>query len=429
MKTISISNQFFMFRISEKWQTIIFCLLHCGIFLIVFQSEIYGTNFHNDIATDYEYSSYIVHGFLPYRDFLVEYPPLALIFMTIPRLFSQNILVYIWAYAVEILIFDILGLLIISRLAKNLRLSLWKTLSLYTLSLLAIGPIIATRFDLIPGILALLAVYTFMKGRYKTAWGLLAVGIMTKLFPIIIAPFFIIYQLRNRQKRQLKEGVLCVLVTCLVVILPGLILSPSGLWETFEYHAQRGLQIESIYASILELLNALNVIHLRFIFNFGSYNINSPIGDIFSNLSFFIMLLCLIATYIGYFILTVKKPEFEESSLSNTCDTKILAGYTTIAIIVFTLTNKVFSPEYIIWIYPFIALITGNRRTLSCLLFILIGLMTFFIYPIYYTGILLGDVLVCGILLLRNLSLLGLAITIQKNIASALGRVAKRNLS
>jgi hypothetical protein len=84
-------------------------------------------------------------------------------------------------------------------------------------------------------------------------------------------------------------------------------------------------------------------------------------------------------------------------------------NYSLLAMLAFIITNKVLSPQFIIWLYPLIPLVIGRWRCTSWLMFILIGLMTYFIYPVAYGGIINGHLLVISILFLRNVSLIILA--------------------
>ena len=90
-------------------------------------------------------------------------------------------------------------------------------------------------------------------------------------------------------------------------------------------------------------------------------------------------------------------------------DAASILNYSLLAILVFIITNKAFSPQFIIWLYPLISLVSGRWRGTSWLMFIMIGLMTYFVYPKYYAGLDHGDPLVIGMLVLRNVSLIILA--------------------
>ena len=395
----------------QKWQLIIFCLIHILIFTIIFNSNLYVSEGPFTTSLYFNYSSRVVAlGQLPYQDFAVEYPPLALVFLTLPRLIAPNPATYANVFAIEILLFNLLGLLLISALARRLNLSLWKTLAIYTLALLAIGPIIAHRYDLIPAIIVLLALYTFSQGKHKTSWALLAVGMMTKIYPVILAPIFLLYHWRHRQNRQAIVGVATFTITTMAIVVPCLLLSPDGFWNSLSYHAQRGLQCESTYSSFLLLGQMLGLTSVEMEFSFGSLNVTSPLADVLAKVSPLVMLFSLVAVYWFFYKSQSERAAVQQTpSLINQPDTARIVSYSLLAMLAFIITNKVLSPQFIIWLYPLIPLVVGRWRRTLWLMFILIGLMTYLVYPLAYDGIRQGHPLVTSILFMRNVSLITLA--------------------
>ena len=395
----------------QKWQLIIFCLIHILIFIVIFNSNLYVSEGHSGTALYFNYSTRMVAlGQLPYQDFAVEYPPLALGFIILPRLIASNPATYANAFAIGMLLFDLLGLFLISALSRRLNLSLWKTLAIYTLALLAIGPIIAHRYDLIPAIMVLLALFTFSRGKYKTSWALLAIGMMTKIYPAILAPIFLLYHWRHRQNRQAIAGVATFAITTAAIVIPCLLLSPDGFWNSLTYHAQRGLQCESTYSSFLLLGQTLGLTSVEMEFSFGSLNVTSPLANILAKVSPLVMLLSLVAVYWFFYKSQVKRAVAQQTLPSmNQPDIAHIVSYSLLAMLTFMLTNKVLSPQFIIWLYPLIPLVVGHWQRTSWLMFILIGLMTYLVYPVAYAGITEGHPLVIGTLFLRNVSLIILA--------------------
>ena len=400
--------------IKGKWQIALLILAQAVIFLVIFQGDLYGSALREDFTLDFYYSSLITHSIWPYRDFAVEYPPLALLFITLPRLIASHLSSYIMVYAGQLLVFDLIAMYFIASLCQILKINQWKTLGIYTLALLAIGPIIVFRFDLIPAVTTLAAVYTLIRGHHKLAWGLLAVGALIKIYPLILAPIFLIYQLSRNQRREAVMGMTTFVITGIVLLLPAVILSPGGLWDSIAYHAQRGLQIESTYASILELLYAVGIIDLDFRFSSGSINLVSPLADIIGGFSFVVTTIGLLTIYWLFFKKVRKASGTDDHAIATGNDAALLINYFAITILVFILTSKVFSPQYIIWILPFIPLITGKWRNVCCLLFIMVGLMTFFIYPKYYAGIEHSELITLGMLVVRNIVLIIMTILIIK---------------
>ncbi len=400
----------------RSWQLVIFCFIHILIFVVVFKSGIYGAAFQGDFNISYLYSSMVVLlDKLPYQDFAVEYPPVVLVFIVLPRLVAATLAPYALAFTIEMMLFDLLGLFIIAALSRRLNLTLWKTLAIYTMALLAIGPIITIRHDIIPAIIVLLALYTFMRGNYKISWSLLAVGMMTKIYPAIIAPIFLLYHLHHHQQRHIITGVTTFVITTAIITVPGLLLSPEGFWQSFTYHAQRGLQIESTYASFLLLGQVFGFTSLETVFSFGSTNVASPLADILAKVSPVVMLLSLAVVY-WFFSKSQSERAVAQKTLSPMTQpgAASILNYSLLAILVFMITSKALSPQFIIWLYPLMPLVYGRWRGTSWLMFIMIGLMTYFVYPKHYAGLESGDPLVIGMLVLRNVSLVIMAFLLPK---------------
>lgn len=397
----------------QKWQLIIFCLVHALILLVLFNSALYdNTALEYDIARFFNYSSRIVEGQLPYQDFAVEYPPLTLVFFTLPRLVAPSLGIYQYAFAVEILLFDLLGLFLISALSRRLGLHLTGTLGIYTLALLAIGPILIYRYDLIPAIMVLLALYTFSQGKHKTSWAILAVGVMTKIYPAVIALIFLIHQFCHRRYRHIISGAAAFVIATAIIVILGLLLSPDGFLDSFRYQAQRGIHADSTYSSFLLLGHTLGLTQVRLGF-IGliplSLDIVSPITDMLARISPLIMILAVAIVYWFFYKSQSERAVAPKTLSPITKPDATIIHYSLLAILAFIITNKVFSPQFIIWLYPLIPLVAGRWRRTSWLMFIMIGLMTYFIYPTAYGGLMQCHPIVISILFLRNVSLIILA--------------------
>jgi hypothetical protein len=132
---------------------------------------------------------------LPYHDFVTEYPPLAILSFIFPALIFREPFSYSMAFAAEILLADLVILLLLSRLSGLQKIPAQQVLGAYTVFILAVGPLITIRHDMIPAMLVMIALYAIVTGRTRTAWVLLGLGVMTKVFPVIFAPLFAISHL------------------------------------------------------------------------------------------------------------------------------------------------------------------------------------------------------------------------------------------
>jgi uncharacterized membrane protein len=280
---------------NTKLQLALFCLGHAVILLPLFDT-IYRMP-HSSTVLYLDYASRVMGGGFPYRDFFMEYPPLALVFFILPRLFSSTLSLYSGAFEIEVLLFDLLGLYLIYRIAKIYGRTPWIMMAVYSAALLAIGPIIIESYDIFPAILTLLSIFLFITGRHKTAWVILALGFMTKLYPALIAPVFIFYYLRDHEYKRIWTGIGVFSATCLIIAIPFLATAPSSFLNVVTMHGSRPLQLETTYSSVLLIIHRLTNTNPELVFSAGSDNIVGPLPDKLAFAGLFLMVLFLLLAY------------------------------------------------------------------------------------------------------------------------------------
>jgi hypothetical protein len=157
---------------------------------------------------------------------------------------------------------------------------------------------------------------------------------------------------------------------------------------------ERSLQIESLYSSVLLLAHNLRLTSVQVITAAGSVNIGSPLADNIASLSPVFIIAALLAVYGIYWRKLARRPE--SASVIN---------FSLAAILGFIVTSKILSPQYVIWVLPFLPLLAGRWRGAWWALFLLIGSLTYYIFPAHYEEYLNGRMLEVVILLCRNLLL------------------------
>ena len=361
-----------------KWAVVVlaFCLLHLLIFTLVFYSG------GPDVQGYYQYAEKINQGEIAYRDFAVEYPPGALAVFYLPYLFSSSLAGYGTAFTFEMLIFDILGMLMLVGAARRARISEWFALIGYTLAMVAIGSIMVQRFDMIPAVMTLGALFAFSRGNYKLAWGVLAIGTMTKLIPGLLAPLFLIYQWKHGWWRSLIPGLVIFAGVILVIALPFIAYSSHGFIASFTVQGRRPLQLESIYSSILLLLGSLGLISAVPVQGQISFDLVSSAAGPLAKYSILFVGLGLLLVY-GLFYRSLRGMKREEIN-SRPEMLAQLFNYSFAALVVFMVTNKVFSPQYMVWLYPLFPLVSGRFRSAIWVVFLTVACLTWYIYPIHY---------------------------------------------
>ncbi len=380
-------------NMKKHFPLIVFGALHIILFLLF-----YFATGRQELSSDMQYyfrlGNYMATGQLPYRSFGIEYPPLALPLLLIPRLFTGLITVYRGIFAFEMLAFDLVTLGFIAALSRKLRFSVWGSLGTATIALLAIGPIAVERFDLAPAAMTVAALYFFTGRRYGWAWFFVAIGGMMKFYPAALAPVFLLAPVRARQWRPMWAGIGIAAAVVAVIAAPCFWLGTGSFISTFTFHVDRGLQVESLYSSVLLLARNLHITSLQLISASGSINISSPLADRVASLSWVFIALAVLGVYALFWRKLAKRPE----------STSVL-NFSLAAIMAFTVTSKILSPQYVIWIYPLVPLLAGRWRGALWGLFLLICTLTYFIFPVRYNEFVSGRTPEVIVLLGRNLLL------------------------
>ena len=328
----------------------------------------------------------IMEGQIPYIDFECEYPPVALLLFIIPGLIFRTLPWYYIAFTVEMLLFDLLAVFLIIYIAKRINISKVKALTAYTLLIaVAAGPIITQRYDLAPAVMVLAAVAAFLAGKNKTAWGVLALGVMAKIFPIVVAPVFAVWLLIKKQYSRLFKGIAVFVGVILLTVIPWLIMDASSLGSFLTYHADRGLHAESTYGSFIILAQHFGWTSVQWDFSFGSFNITSGLSDNLAHASFFIMGGVLLLAYSLFMYQLRKKEKNTQGDFNLQVEQEsLLIRYVVISVLAFLLFNKVFSAQYMAWFCPLIPLLNIRYQNLNIVLLLIAGVFTTYIYPFNY---------------------------------------------
>ncbi|MCL2706864.1 MAG: hypothetical protein FWE97_01665 [Dehalococcoidia bacterium] len=369
----------------------------------------------SDIGLYYKYASWMGEGFIPYRDFSVEYPPIALLIFYLPYLATHDFSGYCTAFAVEMMLFGMAGIFLVLGMARRLRVSSGVALLCYTLAVFAIGSITVQRFDLAPAVITLAALYAFCRGKFEVAWVVLAIGLMTKLYPAVLAPLFLIYQWQRDGVRRLLPSLAAFLLTLVLIAGPALWLGKGEFIHSFAVQSGRSLQLESLYASLLLLLNSLGLVSAAPVQGPMSFDVSSPLAEPLAQSAFIIMGLALFSVYVLFLRRTRRDLGLSGQSALSAETTSRIINFSMAAVAVFIIANKVFSPQFILWLCPLIPLFSGRWYKVGWAIFILAACLTWYVYPMYYLGLADGQQVVMNALILRNVLVLLLILLLVLN--------------
>ena len=392
----------------DAWIVAAFALAHIALLGFLYQLLLQR---FSGVALFHGFASHVVAGDLPYRDFPLEYPPFAVVFFTLPRLAASSLLWYYRWYQAEVVVFDLLGLVVIAAIARARGHSPLGLLFGYTIAIAAMGPIVGQQFDIFPAVLTLLALYCLWRGRETAGWAFLALGTMTKLYPLLTAPVWLL-AFAGRGRASIAYSIRAArafAITCAVVLLPWVV-APTSLRYFFGYHARRGIQTESTYATGILLADHFELTYAGLTNTFGSWNVTGDAADVLTTLSTPIFLAALIATYL--WLRRNPAPRDDDGRV----DVTWLGGAALLVLIVALLTSKVFSPQYLIWLAPFVALIPWSARALLWPLIAFAGAVTYYIFPMHYPELVSGTFSAEVALLVRNLLVVAMLIVVARAV-------------
>ena len=386
-----------------------FLLAQVFIWLVAFQVFWYADRSITDTPVYYNYAGHIARGMVPYRDFSLEYPPVATLLFSLPRLISGPAYNrFVIAFETEMLLFSCAIVLVLSGIAWRQWRSVGRlagVLGSYTLFLLFLGSIVELRFDLAAAFVILASVACFVTDRRLAAWLLLGIGIMTKIIPVLIAPLFLISHYRRRQFSQLISGPALMIATALAIALPFLLVAPAGLANAFLYHVERPLQLESTWSSPLLLASKYSGYSVSIMNSYGSHNVFSSLSNTLASLSAPVTMLVMLAGYGVYW-------SRSRDDSAAVWDSSQVIRFAAVIVAIFIFGGKVFSPQFLIWLLPLIPLIKGRDRGIILGVFAAVLLLTQWEFPARYWELYLLQKQLVLEVAARN-ALLGLLIVIM----------------
>ena len=123
-------------------------------------------------------------------------------------------------------------------------------------------------------------------------------------------------------------------------------------------------------------------------------------ATVLANFSTYIMVVSLLIVY--WFIYRQVKPGKSQFTR--------LGAYALLTLAVTMATSKILSPQYFVWLIPIFPLICGRWRTPILAIFILIGGLTYEIFPLHYVELQNIQATAVAILVARDILLVLLAV-------------------
>jgi hypothetical protein len=365
----------------------------------------------DDMRIFYQYASNMIEGQIPYRDFVVEYPIAAIPFFLMPRLFGEGLPRYWVAFGVEVLLVNALVVFLVAwwvNRREGTR-AVGGRLEWYTAYFLVLCPLALTRFDIVPTAAAFGSACLWYSGR-EGAGGLLAgLGTLVKIFPgVLAAPGLVWDWPRSPKKlsrvsrgglasgaatpaeqdvgtatpkdagrrisqsslvrpapRSFKRGLLALGATVTAGSAVWFAVGGVGVVQSLQYHTERGLEIGSLYSGLLMAVAAARGTPLATSYTHFSMELVAEGAGSLAKLAFPLQALGLLVVAGRFWLADRTEP----------------MRFATAAVLAFVIFGKVLSPQYMLWLIPFVATLEGELGRLARLAFVLACVATTLIYP------------------------------------------------
>lgn len=188
-----------------------------------------------------------------------EYQPGALWWMTLPGLVPLDAHNYD-AYLTAFFVFSILliGLYVVIAEKHGPSEAPWMMIAL----MVAAGPILLYRFELIVSLLVLASWILWKKEKAGKAGFLLGVATAIKLYPLILLPCFVIPGIRKRMLPRIIAGFLTGIAIPVLSFL-GTGGSLQGMKEALMFHQEKPIGLDGLMGSILPLMQSAAHLPIR----------------------------------------------------------------------------------------------------------------------------------------------------------------------
>jgi hypothetical protein len=313
------------------------------------------------------YGHRMQHGLWPYHDFYFDWAPgsvLPVLWPVLPPGSYYNWFhVFDLVYAIGAIVAVAITLVALG--ARGLR--LYGAVAAAAALPFALGSISINSLDYWPALFTAAGLAALLAGRNRLGFGLLGFGIAAKVYPVVILPLALLWAWRRYGRREaLRSLAVCVTVG-IVASLPFAIVGFTGLGYSMKTQLVRGLQMESLPASILMAASRLGIHHVHVVVG-RPYSLNIPGGAATAagTLSTLVLIAALVVVYVAYAAGRDEPQRFITAAAA--------------AVTAYVAFNRVLSPQYLVWLFPLVPLVAGAYGiAATALLFAACGLtMTWF---------------------------------------------------
>ena len=356
----------------------------------------------NDLEIYLSWVPGLQSGVFPTGDPTWQYPPgIGPLFVLSDSLGVE----FRWGFTLVILAVDaaLMGMLLVARARRST--ASMRGPWLWAAAGLVVGPIMVTRFDVVPTALAALAV--LLVARPILSGAAAALGAATKVWPafmLIVLP-----------RRSLPRGLLGFVITGATLLVAALVLGRDAL-SFLSNQQSRGLQVESVGALPYEVWSLLGN-EVSFRYQYGSIQVDMAGAETVG----------LVVTVVGVLLLG----GLLVARLAGRLEAAAPGDVALTVMLVSVATSRVYSPQFNVWLVGLaaVALLDSRTRLRAVVaIVVVVSVLTQVVYPWSATQLVSGDAFTIAVQALRIVGLilaaaLGLRAILQRPTAVATGMV------
>jgi uncharacterized membrane protein len=345
-----------------------------------------------DVHLYERFAEAVLEGRVPYRDFFMEYPPGALAVFLPPAATGSGH--YNAAFKALMALCGIAMIFLVAQLLVRLGASVrrvWFGVLLLALSPLALGPISLNTYDAWPALLTVAALASLLGGAPLWALALLGAAFAAKVYPVVLLPPAFVFIWRTAGREVAARALAVFVGVAAVIVVPFLVLAPDGLAESFRAQAARGLQVESLGGALLAVADRVGFYSATVVHKTGraiSYELTGSLPEALAAVSSALQVAAVLVVTWLY--------------VRGRDDAFRLATAFAAAIAGFLAFTRFFSPQYLVWLLPFVVLLGSAAWVLTAAALVLAQLWFFHYADVFALGdyvwlVLLRDVLVLAL--------------------------------
>ena len=349
------------------------------VLLLLFVTKVWvfpGPDVTSDVSVIYQgWYDVLRHGSFPRDDVTWQYPPAAALAILSPGLLP--FLDYPHAFFVLAFVADLLVLALLLHAASRPgagRRGVW----VWVVGVPLLGPTVYSRYDLMVTAVAVAALLAGAR-RPRVAGALVAFGALVKVWPVLLLVGAV-------RRRTWVSAAVTAAVTAAVFLV-----TMPGAFAFLAFQRDRGTEVESLGSLVFHVARHHGW-DGQVLLNYGSVEFLGPHVDTVSTAA-----LALTALAFGWLLVwRLSARRFPPHTLAD-------AAFT--AVLMFTATSRVISPQYLVWLVGLAAVCLCSRSSRMAppsALVLVACFVTVLEFPVYFADVVASDALGITLLVVRN---------------------------